>query len=82
MKLAGRCFEGVTNPDILRRRQFLFPNLVLLIEKKTPWPLVRKRTIPTERPPLVGEVNANFFADRRCRIVSATDPYGRYISVF
>jgi hypothetical protein len=22
--------------------------------------LVRKRTIPTERPPLVGEVNANF----------------------
>jgi hypothetical protein len=26
----------------------------------TPWPLVRKRTIPTERPPLVGEFNANF----------------------
>jgi hypothetical protein len=26
----------------------------------TPWPLVRKRTIPTERPPLVGEVSANF----------------------
>jgi hypothetical protein len=24
-------------------------------EKKTPWPLVRKRTIPTERPPLVDE---------------------------
>jgi hypothetical protein len=24
----------------------------------TPWPLVRKRTIPTERPPLVGQVNA------------------------
>jgi hypothetical protein len=23
--------------------------------------LVRKRTIPTERPPLVGEVRANFF---------------------
>jgi hypothetical protein len=23
--------------------------------------LVRKRTIPTERPPLVGEVSANFF---------------------
>jgi hypothetical protein len=22
----------------------------------TPWPLVRKRTIPTERPPLVGEI--------------------------
>jgi hypothetical protein len=29
-------------------------------KKKTPWPLVHKRTIPTERPPLVGEVSANF----------------------
>jgi hypothetical protein len=28
--------------------------------KLTPWPLVRKRTITTERPPLVGEVSANF----------------------
>jgi hypothetical protein len=28
--------------------------------KQTPWPLVRKRTIPTERPPLVGEVSVNF----------------------
>jgi hypothetical protein len=26
------------------------------IQKKTPWPLVRKRTIPTERPPLVDEI--------------------------
>jgi hypothetical protein len=25
-------------------------------KKKTPWPLVRKRTIPTEQPPLVGEI--------------------------
>jgi hypothetical protein len=25
---------------------------------------VRKRTIPIERPPLVSEVNANFFVDR------------------
>jgi hypothetical protein len=24
--------------------------------KQTPWPLVRKRTIPTERSPLVGEI--------------------------
>jgi hypothetical protein len=28
-------------------------------QKQTPWLLVRKRTIPTEQPPLVGEVNAN-----------------------
>jgi hypothetical protein len=25
--------------------------------EQTHWPLVRKRTIPTERPPLVGEIN-------------------------
>jgi hypothetical protein len=28
--------------------------------KKTPWPLVRKRTIAIERQPLVREVSANF----------------------
>jgi hypothetical protein len=27
---------------------------------QTPWPVVRKSTTPTERPPLVGEVSANF----------------------
>jgi hypothetical protein len=37
---------------------------------------VRERTIPTERPPLVGEVIAKF-ADRGWHVVSATDPYGR-----
>jgi hypothetical protein len=46
-------------------------------EKKTPWPVVRKRTIPTEWPPLVDEVSAKF-ADRICRVVRATDPHGRY----
>jgi hypothetical protein len=30
------------------------------IKLKTPWLLVRTRTIPTERPLLVGEVSANF----------------------
>jgi hypothetical protein len=28
-------------------------------QKQSPWPVVRKRTIPTELPPLVGEVSAN-----------------------
>jgi hypothetical protein len=28
--------------------------------KQTPWLLVHKRTIPTKRLPLVGEVSANF----------------------
>jgi hypothetical protein len=40
---------------------------------------VRERTIPTERPPLVGEVSANFFADRGCHVVNVTDPYGRIL---
>jgi hypothetical protein len=40
--------------------------------------LVRERTISSERPPLVNEVSAKF-VDRRCRVVSATDPYGRIL---
>jgi hypothetical protein len=39
--------------------------------------LVRERTIPTERPPLVGEDSANFSMYRWCRIVSVAEPYGR-----
>jgi hypothetical protein len=35
--------------------------------------------MPTERPPLVGEVIVNFFADRGCHVVSVTDPYGRIL---
>jgi hypothetical protein len=38
--------------------------------------LIRERTMPTERPPLVGEVMPTF-ADRGCRVVSATDSHGR-----
>jgi hypothetical protein len=37
--------------------------------------LVRNQNY-TERPPLVGEVSANF-ANGRCPIVSAMDPHGR-----
>jgi hypothetical protein len=40
--------------------------------------LVRKRTIPTERPPHVGEVSANF-ADRGCHVISPTDPLGHIL---
>jgi hypothetical protein len=35
----------------------------------------RERTIPTEWPPLIGEVMPTF-ADRGCNVVSVTDPYG------
>jgi hypothetical protein len=38
--------------------------------------LDRKRTIPTERPPLFGEVSVNL-ADRGCRVFIATDPHSR-----
>jgi hypothetical protein len=33
-------------------------------QKQTPWPLVRERTIPTERPPLVDEILVPTFVDR------------------
>ena len=39
--------------------------------------LVRERTIPTKRPPSVGEVSANFLRIEGCHVVSATDPHGR-----
>jgi hypothetical protein len=39
---------------------------------------VRERTIPTERPPLVGEVIANF-CGWGYHVVSVTDPYGRIL---
>jgi hypothetical protein len=40
--------------------------------------LVRKRTIPTERPPLSAKLVPTF-TDRGCRVVSATDPHGRIL---
>jgi hypothetical protein len=42
---------------------------------------VRERTIQTERPPLIGEVIANYFADRGWKVVSVTDPYGRILGI-
>jgi hypothetical protein len=39
---------------------------------------VRERTIPTKRPPLVGEVSANF-CGRGWHVVRVTDPYGRIL---
>jgi hypothetical protein len=38
---------------------------------------VRDRTIPTERPPLVGDVSGNFLRIEWCRVVSAADNCGR-----
>jgi hypothetical protein len=46
-------------------------------KKQTPWALVRKRTIPTERPPLVDEILCHLLRTEGCRVVSAADPPGR-----
>jgi hypothetical protein len=43
-------------------------------QKQTPWPLVRKRTISTERPPLVDEIYCQLLWIEGCRVVSAADP--------
>jgi hypothetical protein len=40
---------------------------------------VRERTIPIERPLLVGEVSATF-ADRGCHVVRVTNPYGHILA--
>jgi hypothetical protein len=40
--------------------------------------LVRERTIPTERPPLNGEVSHNFLRIEGCRVVSAADTLRLY----
>jgi hypothetical protein len=34
----------------------VFQTLIITNKKQTPWPLVRERTIPTDRPPLVDEI--------------------------
>jgi hypothetical protein len=63
----------VALPTVIARSQCLTTN-----KQTNSVALVRKRTIPTERPPPVGEVSANF-ADRGCRVVSAMDPHGRIL---
>jgi hypothetical protein len=48
--------------------------LVYMTYNLTPWPLVRKRTIPTERSPLVGEVSAITY-DRKISILALPRSY-------
>jgi hypothetical protein len=43
--------------------------------------LVRERTIPAERQPLAGEVSVNFCGYKGCRVVSATELYGRNLGI-
>jgi hypothetical protein len=50
--------------QVLNLMQTLYSNNLQKHAKKTPWPLVRKRTILTERPPLVDEILVPTFVDR------------------
>jgi hypothetical protein len=65
------CFESIfsaRNFDdefLLSRFQINITNSVAL---------VRERTIPTELPPLVGEVGCQLLQIEGCRMVSAADP--------
>jgi hypothetical protein len=49
VKIANRLFENLL--------QFRYLGTTIKqTNKQTPWPLVRERTIPTDRPPLVDEI--------------------------
>jgi hypothetical protein len=55
-----------------------FPSCYGLWKKQqTPWLLVRKRTIPTRWPSLVGEFQCQLLRIEGGRVVSATGPHGR-----
>jgi hypothetical protein len=48
------------NKSVFEHKRFRIGNK----QKQTPWPVVRNRTIPTERPPLVYEILVPSFVDR------------------
>jgi hypothetical protein len=85
--LSNRQVEArVRGKDVGFLETSLFPAVKDGIEKQnkkqTPWLLVRKRTVPTQRPPLVDEnLGPNLWIEG-CRVVSAADPLRSLISVF
>jgi hypothetical protein len=59
-RIPGRCNPSVSlNRTYWRFKMLLAPEFHM-DTTTTPWLVVRKRTIPTERPPLVSEASANF----------------------
>jgi hypothetical protein len=55
---------------------------IYINKQRTPWALVRKRTILTERLALVGEIQCQLLRIEGCRVVSAVNPPRSLISVF
>jgi hypothetical protein len=60
--IAGKLLSGYRPGGLSSSAQLHSVSIVTLYrsvthkQKQTPWPLVRERTIPTDRPPLVDEI--------------------------
>jgi hypothetical protein len=70
--------ETCLHLDIERYMEYVKP----LISSDPPWPLIRNRNIPTERLPLVDEIQCELLWIEGCHVVSAADPLRSLISVF
>jgi hypothetical protein len=70
LKVEGKLFTGVSGFKYLGKQS-----------KQTPWQTPQARTIPTERLPLVAKLVPTL-EDRRCRVISATNPPQSLISLF
>jgi hypothetical protein len=71
-----RPITGIALPYFLTYR--LHHGMVMNKKQTNSVAWVSERNLPTERMPLVGEVNAKF-ADRMYHVVSVKDPYGRIL---
>jgi hypothetical protein len=67
---------------ILMQFYLLLEEYITDIFKQTSWPLVRKLSILTELPPLLGEILCQLLRIEGCRVVSAADTSQSLISVF
>ena len=52
--------DKMSPSESMSRRIIIIIIIIIIIKKLNSVALVRERTIPTERPPPVGEVSANF----------------------
>jgi hypothetical protein len=63
---------------LLKDRLTFYIIIIIIGTELNPMALVRERTVLTERPRLSAKLMPTF-ADRRCRVVSSTDPHGRIL---